>query len=172
MKRYLTMLTAGAFLLLILTACGGKNAEADFRSVLDTGQELTLTLGMTQAALEQALGTALDANPSLEGYYFYPSAGAEATTSLLLQDNILQGVITQSPAFKLLGGFGVGTQISQLGDGWSLVRLSDNADAAFRYFDLNGNLLLEATEDAVVMQTLTFYDGSEAAGEAALYTLD
>lgn len=172
MKRYLTMLTAGALLLLTLTACSGKTSEADFRSFLDAGRELSLTLGMTRAALEQALDTTLDENPALEGYYLYPGAGAEATASLLLQDNMLQGIITQSPDFKLLGGFGVGTQISQLGDGWSLVRLSDSADAAFRYFDADGNLLLEATGEAVVMQTLTFYDGSEAAGEAALYTLD
>ena len=171
MKRILAILTA--FALLALTACGTKApADADYLSALDTQKEVLLTLGMTQADLEGKLGTALEQDPAQEGYYPYPGAGEGDGTVLLLENGILQGITIQNPALKLQGGFGVGSLISQLGDGWSLIRISDTVDCAFRYFDGEGNLLLEATVDAVVMQTLTFYDGSEAAGEAGLYSLN
>lgn len=171
MKRYLLLLATGAFLLLTLAACNGKSSEADFRSALDTERGISLSLGISQADLEQALGATLEESPAMEGYYSYPASEDGASASLLFVDDMLQEVITQSPAIQLQGGFGVGSQISQLGEDWSLVRVSDSADAAFRYFNADGKLLLDTTE-AVVMQILTFYDGSETAGEAALYTLN
>ena len=181
MKRTLPILTAGVFLLLTLTACGNATSEAGFGSALDTERGVVLTLGMTKEDLEDKLGEALSMSVVIGempesgdvsgGLYPGIEEGAPGAT-LIFQNDLLMGIHTTDPAFTLQGGFGVGSLISQLGDGWTLTRISDTMDSATRYFDQEGNLLLEATGDAVVMQTLAFFNGSEAAGEASLYTLN
>ena len=181
MKRALTILTAGALLLLTLTACGGASQEADAFSALDTQRGLLLSLGMTKADLEDKLGEELsmgliigempESGDVSGGMYPGFEEGAPGA-SLMFQNDLLMSVHTKDPALKLQGDFGVGSLVSQLGDGWTLTRISDTVDSATRYFDQEGNLLPEATAEAVVMQTLTFFDGSDTAGDAGLYTLN